>query len=116
MESWPLTFQQLINEEGFGKQLGDTTIRSDMDVGPDKVRSRFTVGVDQYSCTIYLDYDQLQDFEDFYKTTLGNGTLTFSFNDPFTGSPAEFRFRNPPDIKPRGGRNFTVNMKWEKMP
>ncbi len=116
METWPSEFQQLINEESFGISLGDTTIRSDMDVGLSKVRSRYTKGIDIYSCTIFIDIDLYDTLTDFYKTTLGNGTRTFSFNDPMTGDPAEFRFSEAPSITPRGGRNFTVSMKWEKLP
>lgn len=115
METWPPQFQDLINEENFGVTLGNTTVRSEVDAGPPKVRSRFTDGIDQYTTSIYLDYDDIGDLLNFYKVTLANGSLTFGFNDPFTGVLTEYRFLEPPQISPRGGRTFTVNMKWERM-
>lgn len=116
METWPASLQDFINEEGFQVQIGNTTVRSDVDVGLAKVRSRFTDGIDVYTTTIYVDYDDVPDVLTFYKTTLVNGTLTFGYDDPLTGVSSEFRFAEPPDIRPRGGRNFTVSMKWEKIP
>lgn len=116
METWPAQFQELLNEESFGYKYGDTTVRSDMDVGPQKVRARYTQGIDTYTCTITLDIDLLDEFEDFYKVTLGNGVRTFEFNDPITQVPSEFQFTEPPDIRPIGGRTFIVNMRWIKVP
>ncbi len=116
METWPSEFQTLINEDSFGITFGDTTVRSDVDSGLAKVRSRFTQGIDIYTCTIFIDYSLWDVLKDFYRVTLGNGTRTFGFDDPMTGESAEFRFKEPPSISPRGGRNFVVSMSWEKIP
>ena len=120
MSTWPVALQQKLNVAGFQKRMGNTRVQSDNDVGPAKVRSRFTVAVDVYECEVWLDFDEVDDFETFYKTTLGNGTLPFDFNDPFTEAPASFRFvpGTDPVIRPvgSGGRTFAVSMSWEKMP
>lgn len=116
METWPASFQQVLNVDSFQLQFGDTTVRSTVDGGPAKVRSRYTRGVDLIQCTIYIDYGLYQDLKTFYKNTLNNGVRTFSFNHPFTGTPAEFRLAEPPSIIPLGGREYRVNMKWEEMP
>jgi len=116
METWPIGLQQLLNVADFGITLGNTKVRSDMDVGPAKERSRFTDAVDGYSCSIDLDMDTYSTFLTFYKTTLNNGVNTFAFNDPITGVPGEFRFADDPQIRPLGGRVFHVVMKWEKLP
>ncbi len=116
METWPSQFQTLLNVDSFQLQYGDTLVRSQMDIGLDKVRSRYTDAIDSYTCTITIDIALKTILDDFYKTTLGNGSRTFAFDEPFSGVPAEFRFAGPPSITPQGGRVFTVQMKWEKIP
>lgn len=118
METWPLTLQQKMGSDSFSYTPGDTVLKSDVDAGPSKLRSRYTDGVDQYSCTIQIDIDLVNTFKTFYKTTLGNGTRTFGFLDPFSNSTEEFRFESPPEITPlgNGGRVFQLSMKWIKLP
>lgn len=113
---WPPSLQQLVNVESFGVEMGDTTTRSQMDVGPDKVRSRFTDGVDKYTWSVNLEYADYSTLTTFYKTTLNNGALPFDFADPMTGVTASFRFLRPPSIRPLGGRMFRVEVQMEKLP
>lgn len=115
MDNWPVELQQKLNATDFTLKYGTSTARTDMDVGPAKVRSRYTTVVDTYSCSILIDYDQFATFTSFYKTTLANGTLPFLFNDPFTQAPATFRFADVPTLSPVGGRTFTIGMAWEKI-
>lgn len=115
MDSWPTELQQKLNSTGFELQFGNTLVRSDMDVGPAKVRSRFTDAVDTYQCQITIDHDELSILRTFFKTTLNNGANRFLFNDPFTETATEFRFAQPPSIRPLGGRVYEVSMLWEKL-
>lgn len=114
--TWPVSLQQLLNQDSFDLQMGDTTVRSQMDVGLDKVRSRYTDAIDVYTSTINMNMTDYQTLVDFYRTTLNNGVGTFSFNEPLTGDAATWRFANPPEIRPLGGTYFQVTMKWEKLP
>lgn len=116
MDTWPVELQQLLNVASFEFRYGNTALRTDMDVGPAKVRSRVTDAVDIYSCSINLDFDLKDDLDTFFKTTLNNGVNSFLFDDPFTGTPATFRFTEPPSLRPLGGRVFQVSMSWEKLP
>lgn len=117
MDTWPIALQQHLNADDFDVQYGDTTIRSDMDIGPAKVRRRFTDAVDIYTCSIFLDLDSWSVLRDFYKTILAGGSLPFLFNDPLNGgATATFRFAKPPDGRPIGGRIFRISMTWERMP
>lgn len=117
-DSWPVALQQILEVAGFQYVPGQTRVFSDTSVGPKKVRSRFTDGVDQYQCQITLDFDEIQDFKSFYKTDLANGTLPFLFTDPFDEVEATFRFspEQEPVIRPLGGRVFSLSMSWEKLP
>jgi hypothetical protein len=91
-----------------------------MDVGPAKMRNRFTRAVDGYACEINIDVYLIAIFQTFYRTTLGNGTLQFTFPDPFTQVVTNFRFAPgvTPQIVPlgNGGTVFTLKMSWEVIP
>lgn len=116
--NWPVALQQILSVDSFEMKYGSTVVRSDTDVGPAKIRRRFTDAVDMYTCSILLNYDEQVILRDFYKTTLGGGSLPFEFDDPFTGDPANFRFMEPPSFRPvgSGGLVFRVSMSWEKLP
>lgn len=116
METWPSQLQDKMNVQNFQIVFGKTTIRSEMDVGPDKIRSRFTDGIDLYNTSIDLDIDDYSVLSTFYKTTLGNGTRSFGFLNPMTNTTDEFRFVTEPTIQPLGGRYFRVTLSWEKLP
>lgn len=115
LNPWPSELQQNMNTDGFQYKPGSTSIRSEMDIGPEKVRSRFTDAVDQFSVTMYLDFDQVAIFKMFYKTNLTNGVQQFQFEDPFTLDTENYRFIEPPTITPLGGRFFVLNMSWEQL-
>lgn len=116
MDTWPAELQQKLLVENFEYRPGKTTLRTDMDIGPAKVRSRFTDAVDVYTCAVYLDFDEVAIFKTFYKTTLNNGVNQFEFEDPFTEEVTAFRFAEDPIIRPLGGRTFQLSMVWERMP
>lgn len=115
-EAFPAGLQDKLNQAGFTHAIGKTTIRSTMDVGLDKIRRRFTKGIDLFSCTIDLNYDDYSLLYNFFDTTINGGANTFEYDHPFTGTTSEFRFIEPPSITPKGGKWFTVTMKWELMP
>ncbi len=116
MENWPVSLQQKLDAEGFSHQFGTTTIRTDMDIGPAKVRSRFTDAVDVYSSSIIITFDEYTTIRTFYKTLLNNGTLPFTYLDPFTGEEQVFRFLSAPTFAALGGRAFKVALSLEKLP
>lgn len=113
---WPVSLQQKLNESGFGISHGDTTIRSDMDIGPAKVRRRFTRGIDNISGSIWLTTSEYTTFRYFYDTTLNGGVNRFEFNHPIDGTLKEYRFSSPPKYTSIGGGKFSVSMQWEEMP
>jgi hypothetical protein len=118
MDAWPISLQQKMDVSGFQKKYGSTRVSSTTSVGPAKVRSRYTDGIDVYETQTTLDFSDVATFETFYKTTIVNGTLPFTFTDPFTLTTQVFRFvpDSDPSIRPLGGRVFTLSMVWEKVP
>lgn len=116
MENWPVSLQQKMEASGFSYTPGTTTIRSDMDIGPAKIRSRFTDAVDLYSGSIFIDIDDVDVLQNFFKVLLNNGTDAFLLADPFTQVEGTFRFLEPPNLRAIGGRMFEASLNLEKLP
>lgn len=114
---WPSSLENLINADSFQVKMGDTVLRSEMDVGLAKTRRRFTSPIDTYSCSINIYQSDYGTFYDFYNVTLNGGITPFEFVDPLTGNLSTFRFLNSPSISPLGSAGwFILSMNWEKMP
>lgn len=118
MIAWSLALPQTINVDSFGADIGDTVLRSDMDVGPAKTRRRATKSVDVYTVLMDLTIAQYQVLYDFFDIDLNGGTTTFSFTNPLTGDLEEFRMFGPPKVRPKagGGTTYVASMIWERMP
>ena len=113
---WPVSLQQLVNEGSFGLKFGETLLRSDVDIGPKKVRRRFTRPIDTMAVGFDLTIAQYNTFYYFFNTTINGGATVFELNHPITGVLTNFRFTGPPDIRPKGGINFVATMEWEIIP
>jgi hypothetical protein len=115
-QAWPGSLQQLLNEANFGLKVGETAIRSEMDVGPAKVRRRFTHPINTFSASINLTTAEYTTFYNFFNTTLAGGTLPFEFDHPITQVTTEFRFVEPPTISSLGGGHFVAGFTIEELP
>lgn len=113
---WPTSLQSTLNEDSFSVNIGETTIRTDMDIGPAKVRRRTTRPIDSYSCSINIFQTDYLTMTQFYNTTLNGGVTPFEFVDPITGLLTVFRFLKAPSFSPLGSAGyFRVEMQWEKL-
>lgn len=117
IETWPSNFQQIINEQGFQVEFGETLLRSENEIGPKKTRRRFTKPIDSYSVSINIFQSEVASFRQFFNTTLNGGATSFYFTDPLTNTVEVFKFSKPPSIVPRGSAgHYTLTMQWEKNP
>ena len=114
--TWPSQLQQKLNEDGFSYNIGPTVVRTEMDIGPAKVRRRFTKSVDTLTAIINLTVSEYSVFTYFYDTTLNGGSTTFNFLHPITGATIEARFVSDPSIRSIGGDKFQASMEWEILP
>ena len=110
---WPVGLQELLNVAGFNIKLGSKVIRSENDIGPDKIRARTTRGIDQFTCSVNLKMEEYDEFYDFFNVFLNGGVNQFVFPHPITQVDSYFRFLDTPGITPLGGTVFVVNMSWE---
>jgi hypothetical protein len=115
-QPWPAELQQFFNEDNFSYLFDDNTIRTDMEVGPQKVRRRFTKRVDKLTVSILATTDEYIFFDNYYDVTLAGGTIPFTFEHPVTKLPADFRFRTSPVVRSIGGGNFNISYELEILP
>jgi hypothetical protein len=112
--AWPATLQDKVNSDSFNLALGETRIKSDMDVGPAKYRRRFTKGIDIFSVSIILEtVSEYNDFYNFFDTDLNGGIEEFNYNHPITGVASVFKFASTPSLRSLGAGVFSVSMEWE---
>lgn len=112
----PGDLQDKLNSAGFSFKQGSTSIRSNMEIGLDKVRQRFTTPINQIQGTVNIVKNDIATLQTWFDTTLAGGSKTFLYEDPFTGLDDEFRFIGEYGIVPLGGINFRVSFTWEYIP
>lgn len=95
MPAWPTGLPDYVQEQGYSEQMPDTTIETNMDIGPAKIRRRTTTASRIITCTILMTQAQSVIFEEFYLTTLRGGSLTFDWVHPLSRVACTMRFRKP---------------------
>lgn len=116
MATWPAGLPQKLDQSGFSNSLPDNSIRSSMDVGPQKIRQRDVSAPEPITGNITIDETQYGTLKTFYNTTLGSGSLPFDWVHPVTGASVEMVFTAPPSITARSGDYYTANLKLEINP
>jgi hypothetical protein len=86
-----------------------------MDVGPPKARSRVTKAVSKFQVEIVMTAAQVVTFETFYKTTLSNGALSFTWVHPRTQEAMTTLFTSTYRITPFGAE-FVVGFSMQEIP
>lgn len=117
MTAWPSDLPFFDMRQGFS-QSGpqNAKLRTSMDAGPEKVRPRFTAAPKAINGqTGQLTEAQLADFEDFYATDLGMGSLSFTRTYAVTGTVKTFRFVGGYSVTPFG-QGYRVSAQLEILP
>lgn len=114
MSNWPssLPTKQFL---GVSEKDDESRLVTAMDAGPATVRNRFTAVSRAISTPIVLTGTQKQAFDTFYRTTLANGTASFTWTDPVTDSPATFRFKSNPEWQCIVPSSTPANRIWKAM-
>ena len=99
--NWPGTLPQTLEEASYSEGLADELLRSKVDVGPAKVRRRFTAGVERLKGTITVDATGWATLRTFFYSNLAAGALPMTYTHPSTGASVQARFVTPPTITPR---------------
>lgn len=90
--SWPSSLPQYLSSDSFTLAPQSSVVSSSMDIGPPKIRRRFTGTWSKISASLTLSADQWTVLWTFYDTTLAGGVLTFSWVHPVTRASCTMRF------------------------
>lgn len=112
---WDVRLPQKLNMDGLGGSEADNVLRSAMDTGPDKTRPRGSAQPEPIEGYQILTKTEYGYFLEFYRTTLAQGTLRFTWVHPITGASCEMKFRESPTWG-SAGNLMRVNYKLEVMP
>lgn len=114
--TWPSTLPQSIQRGSYQETLPNVSVRTQMDVGPPKMRRRFTAGYTPIQAEILISKTQAATLETFYNDTSVGGTLAFDWINHRTGSSAEYRFVKPPVYIPMGYERYRARLVLEILP
>lgn len=114
--TWPASLPQNILQRGFREKEQPQHARSQMDVGPAKMRRRYTAPIKIVNATILVDSTQKAALETFYSTTLGGGVLDFTWKDFITGSSQDYRFTDSIEFTAASPTNFYAKLSMESLP
>lgn len=110
MASWPSTIP--VSRENYQEMSPNRVTRSNMDVGPQKIRRRSSSAVRPINLRLMLTDDQLQTIDDFYND---NDAAAFDFIDPRTGDTKRARFADAPSYNLKETM-WDVSIKMEYLP
>lgn len=111
---WPPSLPSEALQAGLVETPPALTVRTEMSVGPAKVRRRFTAGVRVFELPPFiLTRDQVAIFDAFFLDDLQGGALPFTWKHPRTANPIDFRIIGTPRYSPLSPRqNGTVD-RWQ---
>lgn len=91
----------------------DNTIRSEMEVGPQKSRPRQSIPMFNVGMQISICAEDLTQFRTWFINEIGSGSYFFLMNDPFDGTRRRFRFVEPTFQWQKTGNNMTASIMLE---
>ncbi len=111
--AWPPGAPQFA--ERWEEQDDPLTVRTNMDVGPPKVRRRSTRNTRQIQVTFIGTHAQWLILKDFHRVSCQGGVEFHTFLHPYENTVQNFRFVNAPSISNIGPLGITMNCVWEQL-
>lgn len=109
MAVWPSQFCPII--DSFQESPPENIIRSDMDVGPAKVRRRTTANIRPISFNMFLTKAETALLDSFFLNDVMSGAIPFDFIHPRTDQLVSARFVEPPQYSNRSiGYNVSISL------
>ncbi len=116
MSTWPLSLPQNPVYSSYEETPPDTLIRTEMDVGPPKVRQRYTAGIRKFSCDYRMTEAQIATLDTFFVTTISGGSVSFDMPHPRTGDNITVRIIGVPAYRAVTKGIYDVSCKFEELP
>lgn len=115
MPTWPNTLPKP-GPGGYSESLQSGLLRTDMEMGPPKVRRRFTATSTLIEMRMVFTAAELATLESFYKNDCLAGALPFDWNHPRTGAAIKARFVAPYSVGSVGRGYWPVSLQVEVLP
>ena len=96
MAAFPGTLPTKPQMRGWKEIPGDTSITTQMEVGPPKKRNRSTLPLDEFEVTYILTTAQRATLLTFFHTTTSSGANDFEWTHPMTSATLNVIFVTPP--------------------
>lgn len=112
-QAWPSTLPDCA--ESWEEQDVPVTVRTSMDVGPPKVRRRYTRTMRNVRVGFTMTHEQANAMRDYFELDLQGGTIDHQFVHPFRDELQTFRFVEPPTINSMGALACAVSCSWEQL-
>jgi hypothetical protein len=116
MAVWPGALPDRFLVNGYREAMPESTIRTQMDAGPPKLRRRYTAAYRPIQGRIECNASQLAALDTFFVTTCANGALPFDWINSRTGAAATFQWRGAPMIEPNHSDSFFVSLDLLQVP
>lgn len=117
MPAWPTELYDCILKGSLKERAANNTIRTNMDVGPAKIRRRTTANVRPLSFVLKLKSPQVDVLLDFYKDDLYSGSIEFDFVHPRTSEACTCRFTGePPEYQDQEAVLYDMPISLEILP
>jgi hypothetical protein len=111
---WPPSLPQRGLARGYAETPDPSiTIRSSVEVGPAKLRPRYSVESRLFTIPLVLTVTQLDTLDNFWASTLAFGSLPFDWIHMRTLAAYSYQFRAYPDPQVLSGRKFRVDLALE---
>lgn len=115
MTTWPATLPTYPLLENYMETVENTTIRTEMDQGPAKVRQRTSAATRKIQVSYFLSKEQIDALDNFYLVDLKGGSLQFSFIHRRTSADINCRFLTAPQYNAANGNYYKVRLDLEIM-
>lgn len=109
---WPVGLPQAPLVRAYSQRDESRVIRSQMEAGLAKARPRSTAIIQVCTIELLLTRAQVAILQDFFRDTLAGGALPFQWKHVQTGNLIDYRFKDPPETKPRAPRQATGTEIW----
>jgi hypothetical protein len=114
---WPVGVPEYVLVDNYDENFADNLLETSMEQGPYKTRRRGTARFLQLTVGIRMDPAQLELFEEWFYSTLRDGTLPFNWRHPRTLDPVVMQFRKPvPSVRAVSSECYDVQMRLEIVP
>lgn len=114
---WPVGLPQAPLVRAYSQRDESRVIRSQMETGLAKARPRSTAIIEVCTIEILLTRAQVAILKNFFRDTLAGGALPFQWKhfqtgNLITGNLIDYRFKEPPETRPRAPRQATGTEIW----